>query len=369
MKTRYLITSLLFLFIFNSCTTTVPVKVRKPAELNIGAARTLAVMDFDFSGNWDFNTGQKNTPKLKEALAKIISKGRKKMPNSKTAYPGSKVSDQLVAKLVQNQYYTIIERAKIEEVLKEQSLSLSGLVDEQQAVTVGNLIGAQALITGSGSYSVKDEGGWEKYKVKEKNEKGKKVDVEKERYNIYRLVDVNLTFRIIDIGTGSIIASKTNKASNHSSKRRYMGSGKDEESAAKGLPDWNPIVTSLIGQISEQTVKQIAPHTVTEKREIEEGQTKKMETALEYATRDLWEEAKVIWQEVASKKKSGKDDKVAATYNLGLYYEVFGFLDDADKYYQAAFKLSKDSKYLDARARINRRKEELKKLQQQEYGL
>lgn len=354
--------------LFYACSTTIPVKVRKPAELSVGSARTIAVMDFDFTGSWDFSAGEKNTTKLKQALARALTKGNKKLPDPKTAYPGSKVTDLLIAKLVENQYYTVIERSKIEEILKEQSLSLSGLVNEQQAVTVGNLIGAQALITGSGSYSVKDEGEWEKYKEKVKNDEGKKVEVEKERYNIYRIVDVNITFRIIDVNNGSIIASKTNHASNSSSKRRYKGTGKDEANAAKSLPDWNPIVTDLVNQVLTRTVQQIAPHTVTEKREIEEGDSKKMETALEYAKRDLWDEAKAIWQEVADKKKSEKEDKIAATYNIGLYYEVFGFLDDAESYYQKAFELSKDSKYLDARARIKKRREELKKLQQQEYG-
>ena len=94
----------------------------------------------------------------------------------------------------------------------------------------------------------------------------------------------------------------------------------------------------------------------------------KMETALEYAKRDLWDEAKEIWLDVINKKKSGKDDKVSATYNMGVYYEVFGFLDDAEIYYQKAFELSKDSKYLDARSRINKRRKDLEKLQQQEHG-
>jgi len=369
MKTRILISSLFLLFIFYACTATIPVKVRKPAELNIGSARTIAVMDFDFAGSWDFSAGEHNTKKLEKAIARAVSQGHKKLPDSKTAYPGSKISDQLVAKLVQNQYYTVIERSKIEEILQEQSLSLSGLVSEEQAVTVGNLIGAQALITGSGSYSVKDEGGWEKYTVKEKNSEGKKVDVEKERYAIYRLVNANVTFRVIDVNNGSIIASKTNSASNYAYKKRYMASGKDAEEAAKGLPDWNPIVNGVVSSLTDQIVMQIAPHTIVEKREIEEGESDKMETAMEYARRDLWDEAKTIWENVLKTKKSDKEDKIAATYNLGLYYEVFGFLDDAENYYQAAFKLSKDSKYLDARARINRRREELKKLQQQEYGI
>lgn len=368
MQLKYLITCLFLLWIFSSCSTTIPVKVRKPAELNVGSARTIAVMDFDFNGSWDFSAGEKNTTKLKQALARAISRAGKRLPNPQNAYPGSKISDQFVAKLVQNQYYTVIERSKIAEIIKEQSFSFSGLVDEQKAVKVGNLLGAQALITGSGNYSVNDQGKWEKYKEKVKNSEGKKVEVEKKRYNIYRIVDVSLTFRIIDATTGTIIASKTNRASNNGSKRRYMSSGENEEASARGLPDWKPIVDNLVDQLLDQAVRQIAPHTVVERREIEEGDSDRMETALEYAKRDLWDEAKAIWQDVTNNMKSEKDDKIAATYNLGVYFEVFGFLDDAENYYQKAFELSNDSKYLDARSRINKRREELKKLQQQEYG-
>jgi curli biogenesis system outer membrane secretion channel CsgG len=369
MKTRILLSAIFFISIIAACTTTIPVRVRKPAELNVGAARTIAVMDFDFTGSWDFSADKKSKTKLRNVLKNVLSGAGTISNNSQKAYPGSNVSDQFVAKLVQNQYYTVIERSRIEEIIKEQSFSLSGLVDEQQAVTIGNLLGAEALIIGSGSYSIKDEGGWETYKEQEKDKNGKKVEVEKERYNIYRIVDASLTFRIIDVSTGSIIASKTNTGSNRSAKRSYMGTGKDEQVAAQSLPDWKPIVDRVVNDVLNRTVTQIAPHTVTEKRVIEEGDSNKMEKALEYAKRDLWDEARVIWQEVADKKKSDKDDKIAATYNLGLYYEVFGFLDDAENYYQLAFKLSGDSKFLDARARINRRREELKKLQQQEYGL
>jgi len=356
--------------IIAACTTTIPVRVRKPAELNVGAARTIAVMDFDFSGSWDYSADKKSKTTLRDVLTNVLSgAGTQSQNSSQKTYPGSNVSDQFVAKLVQNQYYTVIERSKIEEIIKEQSFSLSGLVDQQQAVTIGNLLGAEALITGSGSYSIKDEGGWETYKEKEKDKDGKKVEVEKKRYNIYRIVDVSLTFRIIDVTTGSIIASKTNHGSNRSVKRSYMGTGKNERAAAQSLPDWKPIVERVVSNVLDLTVTQIAPHTVTEKRVIEEGDSNKMERALEYAKRDLWDEARVIWLEVVDKKKSDKEDKIAATYNLGLYYEVFGFLDDAESYYQKAFKLSGDSKFLDARARINRRRAELRKLQQQEYGL
>ena len=45
--------------------------------------------------------------------------------------------------------YTVIERAMVEEVLKEQELQLSGAVDSETAVEIGNLIGAQAVVLGS----------------------------------------------------------------------------------------------------------------------------------------------------------------------------------------------------------------------------
>ena len=355
---------LIFLFLLGACSTTIPVKVRKPAELNIGSVRTLAVMDFDFIGSWDFSAGEKSSKKPLSVFAKAIAKKNKKL-NAKRAYPGVNVSEQLVEKLVQNGHYTVIERSKINEILKEQSFSLSGLVDEGQAVRVGSMIGAQALITGSGTYYVKDSGEWETYIEKKKNKAGKKIKIEKERFNITRHVSVQITFRIIDVSTGSVIASKTNKSSNKSKLWKFKSSGKNESAAVKGLKDWKPIVANLVSNILDKTVRQIAPHTVTQKREIEEGESKKMESALEYAKRDLWEEAKEIWEKVLA-GKSKKADRIAATYNLGLFYEIFGFFNRAENYYEKAYKLSNDSKYLDAKAHVKKRRKEVEKLRLQE---
>ena len=146
---------------------------------------------------------------------------------------------------------------------------------------------------------------------------------------------------------------------------KYQSTGDNEEEAAKGLPDWKPIIDKLVNDILDNTIKQIAPHTITEKREIESGDSKKMEAALEYAKRDMWDEAGTIWREVLEMKPE-KEDKIAATYNLGLYHEIFGQLDQAEEFYEKAFKLSGDSKYLDSKARIKKRRQELEKLRQQE---
>lgn len=368
MKTTLIFIGIILLLILGACSTTVPVTLRKPAELNIGSARTLAVLDFEFTGSLDFEAGPVKERKMGGQLLSTLKAILNEKFDKNKSYPGSNVSQQLVAKLVQNQYYTVIERSKIESIIQEQALSLSGMINEDKAVEIGNLAGAQAMITGSGFYSVKDEGGWEKYTEEEKKD-GKKVMVEKERYSIFRNVNAEMTFRIIDVTHGTVVASKTNRASNSGQRNSYKSSGPDEMTAARGLKDWKPIVDNLVHNILDQTIRQIAPHTVTENRQIEEGKSDKMERAIDFAKHDLWEDAKKIWESVLDKKNSEKEDKIAATYNIGLFYEIYGFLDDAEEWYQKAYKLSKDSKYLDARSRIIKRRQELIQLQRQEQNL
>ena len=46
------------------------------------------------------------------------------------------------------QYFTLIERTKIEKILKEQELSQPGIIDETAAAKVGKLVGAKGIYTG-----------------------------------------------------------------------------------------------------------------------------------------------------------------------------------------------------------------------------
>jgi len=360
MKRLPLILALLtIIMLLNQCGTSARVKVLKPAELDVGAVKKVAVLDFDFIGSWDFADEKKKSEDIKriaQILLKDMFKG-KKPPDPKKSYPGSIVSDRLVAKLVNNQYYTVIERKELSNILEEQALSLSGVIDANQATEVGRLIGAEGLVMGSGTYNVQDRGQWETYKEKK---------VEKKRYRISRQVDVKFTYKIVNITTGSIVASKTNSASTGRSKSsKYSSTGKSENEAMKNIPDWRPIVDDMVDKVLNQTLWQVAPHYVTESREIEEGDSDQMEVAVEYAKRNLWEDAKEVWEMVLEDPTADKEDRVGATYNLGLYYELTGNLDTAEDYFDKAFKMSGDSKYLDSRARIERRRKELERLQQQ----
>ena len=119
-------------FILNHCSTTTSVKVLKPAEMDVGSVKKVAVLDFEFQGSWDYSATESTPRDLKGLGQKILRDALTKeaSPDPLTAYPGASISDRLVAKLVNNKYYTVIERKEMAKILEEQALGLSGVINE-----------------------------------------------------------------------------------------------------------------------------------------------------------------------------------------------------------------------------------------------
>lgn len=61
----------------------------------------------------------------------------------------SGVSDILVNKLVESGRYTVIERSRIDAVLREQNFGASGRVDAATAAQIGQILGVDVVIIGS----------------------------------------------------------------------------------------------------------------------------------------------------------------------------------------------------------------------------
>jgi TolB-like protein len=59
------------------------------------------------------------------------------------------VSEDMVTNLVNLRRFKVIERGALDKVLAEQSLQLSGVVDEKAAVNVGKIAGADAIVLGN----------------------------------------------------------------------------------------------------------------------------------------------------------------------------------------------------------------------------
>ncbi|MCB0763634.1 MAG: hypothetical protein KDB84_02945 [Flavobacteriales bacterium] len=120
-------------------------------------------------------------------------------------------------------FLRIVDRENIERILEEQRLGLSGVVDEQTAVRVGNLMGAQAVLMGEvvdyreepGTMRRSTKDGFESYRVQQVNkETGEKYYVTKykpARYSEYyqeNKVYLSFSYRLVSLETGEVLLSK-----------------------------------------------------------------------------------------------------------------------------------------------------------------
>jgi len=131
---------------------------------------------------------------------------------NKTTYGtrlGSASADILVTELAKTDRFILIERAKLDKLLGEQKLGLTGIIDPDTAAKMGRMLGAAAIVTGAVSeFGVKTRGG--DYLLYE----SKKQIAE-------AVVDV----RIVDAETGQILHAESGKGIAESGSGSVLGMG------------------------------------------------------------------------------------------------------------------------------------------------
>jgi len=69
--------------------------------------------------------------------------------NSTEKISGTSVSEKIIHELVKRGKLKVVERTRIDKIIKELKLELSGLINTDKAVKIGKLLAVDALITGS----------------------------------------------------------------------------------------------------------------------------------------------------------------------------------------------------------------------------
>lgn len=354
-----------FLIPFNKQTHTISVKQLKPAKVNLGKRKKIAVVDFDFSGNIRYAVNLQSNV----------------------------ISDTLISSLIQTKNFTIVERSMISKVITEQGFSLSGFVDNSSnMIKVGKILGADAIITGSGSYLLED------YYPKRENVKnfddGSKVIYQE--IGIERKSSVTVNYRVIDVQTGEVLGSKDVNRNGLALSEKYYplkvsralirGTNEnlrqdevyfnyvqfyemtDIREYSKLLTDPELILKQHINSIAEEIKDDFTPKYRNIDFEIEEGSSWEMNQAFNLAQKNLWETAKQKWEEILLNPNL-KRDYISALNNLGIYYEMNGLFDQAKKKYSECIDLSNDNDKLVYKNNLNRAKErEIEVLSLQEQG-
>jgi curli biogenesis system outer membrane secretion channel CsgG len=161
---------------------------------------------------------------------------------NKTAYGsrlGTAAADILVTELAKTGRFVVVERDKLNKILDEQKLQASGAIDPRTAVKVGQILGLNAIVTGSISeFGVKKEG-------------SEYVVVQSKRQIAEAVVDI----RIVDAETGQVLYADSGTGVAKNKKGSVLGlggrGGYDETIEGKAL-------RQAIVQFTENIVSQVS---------------------------------------------------------------------------------------------------------------
>ncbi len=119
--------------------------------------------------------------------------------HTKYNYLGRQLAELIGDAVINSDLFNVVERDKLNTIVKEQSFSGSGMVDPNSAIRMGSMVGARYLMTG----------------------KVVSADTEKTSFSGYGVATSKITYimkvsaRVIDTKTGRVMFSGTETASNY----------------------------------------------------------------------------------------------------------------------------------------------------------
>ena len=273
---------------------------------------------------------------------------------------GSKMADYITASLVnesrganeaktyiqgvRTNIYEVIERSRLDQVLKEQNLQVSGVIDDNQAVEIGQLLGLDALVLGSLSYSYKDEKDYSKFTDKKGNTTY--------TYSIVRTVTAEARMKIISIQTAEVLGTKNLSLTK-----------KDRKTSNKGYPSYSSLTSPH--QLADACYQSIAggfanyftPYFSYKSFNIKNIRIKEYKNrandAEKYLKRGEIDPAYKLYKAIFDEDNYNPK----AAYNLGVLYEAVGDYEQAFAQYDIAHQLDEDDKdYTNGYKRMERMK-------------
>jgi len=115
---------------------------------------------------------------------------------------GERMADLLIAELMQNRNYELIERSKLNRVTQEQALGASGLVDQSNAAQIGKVAGLDYIVLGTLSEASAAYSSTPSFVVKGQTD-------------YYAEVRITVNVNVVEVETGKIVlAEKGNNKDN-----------------------------------------------------------------------------------------------------------------------------------------------------------
>jgi tetratricopeptide (TPR) repeat protein len=228
-------------------------------------------------------------------------------------------------------YFTIVSRKDFDKIIAEQKIQNSGILESQTMVEVGELIDAQAIISGSVKNMTSKNSFFYEKRSRCVDKKCKQI----EKYLVRcRKVAYGLLadMRMVDVEKGDIIYADV-----LSSSQTY----KHCEDYTSAIPSRGYVAEYLAQRIANRFTNKLIPHyRYSEVVLLEDGdldysdeQEKLLEVSLLYAKKGRYDKAQKYLIELID--STGQKSYVAF-YNLGVIKEAQGKYIEAQHYYKQA---------------------------------
>lgn len=337
--------------------------LKPPAQL-LENVKTIAVADFAI--NTRYITDEKLGNKTIDKILTVIDKTQDaKRQNAYFSDSGKKMADYIIAGLVDEKrgvhqvgsgflglgkkegrsfipgvrtnVFTVIERTRMDQILEEMKLSQTGLIDETQAVEVGKMLGADAIISGMVNVAVSDD--WTKEKRTRKDKSTYDVNCQK------RNAEITATIRISRVETAELIGSKDAK---------HTENVKKCEDESSTMPPAEATVDICLQAVADELVDYFNPKFEQQKFEFAKVEGDDFKRYVEPAkdALDAYDINTAFLQYAAIVERDPYNHP--ALYNVGVLYEMVGSYAKAAKAYEMSRKLkSQEERYAKAATRAN----------------
>lgn len=261
-----------------------------------GTLDKLAPLSRKWSGKLKRNEGKIG------AISKILRFGKKK----KKFFDGKTIEGRTFQEGVTTDFYELVERSRVQQVLKEQNFSNSDLVDPEQAAQLGKILGVDAVVFGSGEVS---------------------------EYYRYRAT-VTLSMRIVEVKSAKILGQKVvTKTVGYSSE----------------VPTGEAVREKAVEEAAREVVIYFTPSFSLQKIDFQELKLKKYKSDSQKAIKLLGRgdlgRALAIYTSIVDRDPynhralymQGVVYELASNYNQALerYNMAYQVYDEADQYHEA----------------------------------
>lgn len=240
------------------------------------------------------------------------------------------------------QYFTLVDRTRIDKIISELKLGQSALVETETAVKIGKLLGAKGIYTGIVTAMDVSDNNYSESRSRcayyeKKPGKSYTSCAKYETYHVpcaKRTAVFSATPKLIEVQTGRVVYANSISGTSNSS------ACKD---SSKPLLDRNTLLAKAKETAKAVFKADVAPHYVMQEIKIMESKDgltsnlaeNKFEQGIDFAKNNRLDRACELWGET----RIISPNSPALIYNLGICSEVVGNLDEALDLYKKADRL------------------------------